>query len=71
LSNFSADLGSITALNNQANVYFRLVAMNGAANPGNVNRVDNFTVHIPEPASVALMLLAGMGLACIRHRKTR
>jgi hypothetical protein len=67
LSSFSADLTSVTSLNNQANVYFRLVATAGGA-PGAVSRVDNFTVHIPEPASVALMLLATFGIFGLRRR---
>jgi hypothetical protein len=70
-SNFSADLGAITALNNQANVFFRLVATTAPGSPGGINRVDDFAVHIPEPASLALMLLAGMGLAGIRRQKVR
>jgi hypothetical protein len=68
LSSFSADLTSVTSLNNQANVYFRLVATGAAGNTGAISRVDNFTVHIPEPASVALLLIASLGFVGIRRR---
>jgi hypothetical protein len=67
-SNFSADLGSITALNNQANVYFRLVATNAPGSPGGINRVDDFTVTIPEPATGLLALVCLGALGLVRRR---
>ncbi|MDX1914063.1 MAG: PEP-CTERM sorting domain-containing protein [Methylophilus sp.] len=70
-SSYAYDLSSITALNNQSNVFFRLVDVSTvSANGGTVatagtDRVDNFTVSavasVPEADTYA-MLLAGMGL---------
>jgi len=68
---FSRDLSSITALNNQANVYLRLVmnsttATNGSpVGTGGTNRVDNVAVTatpVPEPATLALSLAGAVGL---------
>ncbi len=48
---FSSDLSSITALDNQANVYFRLIDTStfsingGTVGTGGTGRVDNFTVR--------------------------
>lgn len=41
---FSRDLSAVTALNNQANVYFRLIATSAASGTAGSNRIDNFTV---------------------------
>jgi hypothetical protein len=69
-SSYTFDLSSITAINNQSSVYFRLVdASTTSANGGTVatagtDRVDNFTITaaaVPEPESYAMML-AGLGL---------
>ena len=78
---FNVDLSSVTAINNAANVYFRLVdADTISANGGTVatagtDRVDNFTVtaspvSVPEPSSVFLAALAvtGLGLFSVRRR---
>ena len=54
--NFTLDLSSITAINNQPNVYFRLVdnstnsAAGGTVASGGTGRVDNFTVTIGNTA---------------------
>ncbi len=54
----SRSLSGITALNNQANVYFRLIdlsmtsASGGSVGTGGTDRVDNFTISAtPEPAT--------------------
>jgi hypothetical protein len=68
---FTADLTSIPALNDQPNVYFRLVATSAAGGTAGSNRVDDFTIAVPEPASVALMMLTGLALVGIRRRSVR
>lgn len=76
-SHYSQDLSSITALNNQPNVWFRLVddsttsAGGGTVGTGGTDRVDNFTVAVavvPEPAGFALL---GFGLATILISRRR
>jgi hypothetical protein len=56
----SYDLSSLTELNQQADVYFRLrdittrSARNGSVGTGGTSRVDNFTIlaaPVPEPGS--------------------
>jgi hypothetical protein len=55
------------ALDNQANVYFRLEAQVGGTALGGTNRVDNFIVRqIPEPATLSLLALS---LLAIRRRR--
>jgi len=67
---FSQDLSSVAALNNQANVYFRLTAISPPLNSGGQSRVDNVTVTvIPEPAS-SLLLVAGLAALATRNRYT-
>jgi len=44
---FNFDLSSITALNNQPNVYFRIVGSGGSSNNGTF-RIDNFQVQATE-----------------------
>jgi len=71
---FNFNLSSVSALNNAANVYFRLVNTStftpGGATVavGGTDRVDNFTVYVvPEPTGLAavggLLLLAGRRFA--------
>jgi hypothetical protein len=73
------DLSSITALNNAASVYFRLVdedttAANGLpVASGGTDRVDNFIVSAnPVPLPAALWLLGSglLGLGAARRRKS-
>src|SRR5581483_11130067 len=57
---FSDDLSSVAALNNAANVYFRITedsgttsANGGTLAPAGTDRVDNFTVYVaPEPRTL-------------------
>jgi hypothetical protein len=61
-----------TALENQATAYVRLVntdtvsANGGTVGSGGTNRIDNVTISgtlaVPEPASAALMVMAGLAL---------
>jgi hypothetical protein len=78
--NHAFDLSSITALNNAAAVFFRLIdvapTVGGAITPGsNVgatgsNKVDNFIITgVPEPATVAGGLLAVLGLGWHQRRR--
>jgi predicted extracellular nuclease len=61
---FSRDLSAITALDNQANVYFRLIdtsttsANGGTVATGGTNRVDNFTVSGTSMADAAPSVLS-------------
>jgi PEP-CTERM motif len=66
-----ANLQNIVALNDQPNVYFRLVATSAPSSTGGTNRVDDFTVAVPEPAAAALMMLASLGLVGIFRRSSR
>jgi large repetitive protein len=61
---FTQDLSSITALNNQANVYFRLTAILPPLNSGGQSRIDNILVtSVPEPTSLLLLVAAAMAAA--------
>ena len=74
---FSLDLSSITALNNQTTVYFRLtdrttVSLNGGTvASGGTDRVDNFVVTvIPEPSTYALLIgAAAFGVIAVRRNR--
>lgn len=65
------DLSSVTALDNAATIYLRLIAnvppvMNGS------QYIDNVTISgivVPEPASVSLLCAAAVGVAL--HRRNR
>ena len=68
---FSFDLSSIPALDNVPNAYFRLsvastTSINGTTvASGGTGRIDTFTVNgtaaVPEPGTIALSALAGLG----------
>lgn len=68
---FVADLTSVTAIDNQADVYFRLVADQTPAS-GGTGRIDDITITgVPEPSTYAMLALAGAGFAgyVIRRRR--
>jgi hypothetical protein len=80
LYSFSQSLNTVTALNNQANVFFRLIdtstasASSGTVASGGTDRVDNFTVFgvaaVPEADTYA-MLLAGLGVMGFMARRRK
>jgi hypothetical protein len=82
LYSLSFDLSSVTALDNQVSVYFRLIdrstvsANGGTVASGGTNRVDNFVVTgeaisaVPVPAAVWLLGSALVGLGAIGRRKS-
>jgi hypothetical protein len=71
------NLGTNSALDNQAAVYFRLVqtsavsANGGTVATGGTDRVDNVSVvtNVPEPASLFLAFVAALSFAGIRRTK--
>ena len=66
---YSQDLSAVTAINNQANVYFRLTSIlpDQATSTAGTSRVDNVTiVSIPEPACL-ILLAAGLVIAAARR----
>lgn len=75
---FSQDLTSLTALNNQASVYFRLVMADTVAagsssslGTSGTDRVDNFLVSaspVPIPAGIWLLGSGLLSLAGLRRR---
>jgi hypothetical protein len=71
----SYDLSAITALDNASTVYFRIVDIGTtSANGGTVaaagtDRVDNFTVAVPEPTSLSLFGGFGLLYLFLRRRK--
>jgi hypothetical protein len=78
---FTVDLSSITAIDNQATVYFRLAMADttseggGTVGTGGTDRVDNFsvsTVPVPEPSSACLAVLTiAAALGCAKRRRLR
>jgi hypothetical protein len=73
------NLSGISALNNQANLYLRLVntstvsSNGGTVATGGTSRVDNVTVlnNVPEPTTVILLSAAGIVLFGMRRRSLR
>ncbi len=78
-STFTMDLSAVTALNNQATVFVRLVDASttsiglGVVAAGGTDRVDNFTVNLtPVPeADTAAMLAAGLAALAFMARRRR
>ncbi len=73
----TVDFSSVTALNNDSTVYFRLVdtsttsANGGVVGTGGTDRVDNFTVvsSVPEPTTLALSGMGGLFTMLVLRRK--
>jgi len=76
-TSFSYNLSSITAINNDPTVYFRIVDESTTAINGNTvgtsgtDRMDNVLIasEVPEPTSLALIGLGTAGLFLFRRRK--
>jgi hypothetical protein len=70
------DLSAVTALNNASLVVFRLVdpstvsANGGIVNGGTPEVVDNFTVFVPEPGTLWVLLATGLG-TWVHGRRSR
>ncbi|MEX2091096.1 MAG: PEP-CTERM sorting domain-containing protein [Pirellulales bacterium] len=72
-TSFTENLGAISALDNQASIYFRLTATAAPSSTGGTNRVDNFRIsegEVPEPATLALVGLAGLTLVGVARRRS-
>lgn len=75
---FNFDLSTVTALDNQAAVFLRLVdnstvsANGGTVGTGGTDRVDNVVVSatvVPEPAAIVLAILGGLtGMVVLRRK---
>ena len=64
---YEKDLSSITAINNQSDVKFRLSGFSGGSGNGTF-RIDNLQLStIPEPAAVGFVILTGLGFF-VAHR---
>jgi hypothetical protein len=65
-----ADLSSVSALDNQANVFFRVTAFVDPTSTNGQSRIDNVSVtFIPEPVTAALLLVAMLAVGV--HRRSR
>ena len=78
-TSFSYDFSSITGLDNNSNIVFRLAQLNnittGASTvaTAGTGRIDNviITASVPEPSSGALLVLGGMALVAIRSLRKK
>lgn len=78
-TSFSYDFSSITGLNNNSNIVFRLAQLNNittgttTVQGGGTGRIDNviITASVPEPSSGALLVLGGMALVAIRSLRKK
>jgi hypothetical protein len=72
-TSFVSNLGAVSALDNQASIYFRLTAASAPGGTAGTNRVDNFRIsegEVPEPASLALVSLAGLAFVGFARRRS-
>ena len=68
---FNFDLSPVTALDNQSNVYLRLVAEQTPAGTG-TGRIDDVSITaVPEPSTYALLALSAAGVAGYVVRRRR
>ncbi len=64
---YEKDLSSITAINNQSSVQFRLSGFSGGSGSGTF-RTDNLQLSaIPEPAAIGFVVLTGLGFLVVRR----
>ena len=78
-TSFSYDFSSITGLNNNSNIVFRLAQLNNittgttTVQGGGTGRIDNviITASVPEPSSGALLVLGGAALVAVRSLRKK
>ena len=78
-TSFSYDFSSITGLNNNSNIVFRLSQRDNITTgtttvaAAGTGRIDNviITASVPEPSSGALLVLGGMALVAIRSLRKK
>jgi len=78
-TSFNYDFSSITGLDNNSNIVFRLAQLNNITTgtstvaASGTGRIDNviITASVPEPSSGALLVLGGMALVAIRSLRKK
>ena len=67
-TSFSYDFSSITGLNSNSDIVFRISNLSSGVAPAGSSRVDNviITASVPEPSSGALLVLGGAALVAVR-----
>ena len=78
-TSYSYDFSSITGLDNNSNIVFRLAQLNnitsGAStvSTSGTGRIDNviITASVPEPSSGALLVLGGVALVAVRSLRKK